>query len=64
MIPIQTDQEGGAAEFLRDTAGHDANHTLMPAFVRKDDGFGGSALRQHGNGLIVNTGFHILPLTV
>ena len=64
VFAVQANQESRAAVLLCQPAGHDAHHTLMPAFIRKNDSFRGRALGDHGNGFPVNLGLHGLPLTV
>ena len=64
MLPVQTNEDRGAAEFLRNAAGHDAHDALMPAFFRQHDGFRRLVRGQHGNGLPVNFLLDGLPLGV
>ena len=64
VLAVQADQEGGAAVFFRDAAGHDAHHTLVPAFVCQHDGLRLLAGRQHADGLLENFRFHGLALPV
>ena len=64
VVTVQTNQEGGAAVFFRNAAGHNANHTLMPTLVRQHD-----CIRQLANGqlihhLLEDFRFHSLPLPV
>ena len=64
VLTVQTDQEGGTGVFLGNAAGNDANHALMPAFVRQHNGLRGLPGGQHGHGLLVDLRFHSLPLAV
>ena len=64
MIAVQANQEGGAAIFFRNAARYDTNHALVPAFVCQNDGIGDLTFREHGNGICINLGFHLLPLSV
>ncbi len=64
MVTIQADEEGGAGVLLGNAAGNDANHALMPAFVGQDDCLWGCSGGEHGHCLLVNFGFHTLPLAV
>ena len=64
VVTVQTDEEGGAGVFLRNAAGDDAHHALMPALVRQNDCLRGLAAGQHGYGLLVDFRFHRLSLPV
>ena len=64
MIAVQADQESGTGKFLGNPTGHNANHALVPAFIRKNNGFRGPSGGEHGYRLTVNFRFHSLPLAV
>ena len=64
VFPVQANQEGGAAVFLRQTGGNDANNALMPGVPSQDDGGRRLFRGQHGDSLAVDPGLDGLTLLV
>ena len=64
MVAVQADEKGRTGIFLGNPAGDDSHDSLMPAFVRQDDGLRGLSGGEHGYRLPVNFRFHRLPLPV
>ena len=64
VVAVQADEKSRTGVFLGNPAGHNADDSLMPAFVRQDDGLRGLSGGEHGYRLPVNFRFHCLPLPV